>query len=232
MSWKGKLLTVLLIIFSTIEIFGEESYSPNLVHIFKPLLTTTLLLMLWAEQRGFTTFKILTSLALVFSFLGDGFLMYKLDHLFIPGLLCFLVAQLFYIFSFNVNLKRIGQNFRFALSKKWVIGSFLYYLFFMFLIIESIYSKLKFDLILPVMIYGAVLVFMISAAESRRNAINKKAYYFGIAGALFFILSDSLLAINKFVTEINYSGFYIMSTYIVAQYCLVRSAILVDVRRV
>lgn len=232
MSWKGKLLTVLLIIFSILEIFGEESFSPNLVHIFKPLLTTTLLLMLWVETKGFNAFKILSSFALVFSFLGDGFLMYKLNHLFIPGLLCFLIAQLFYIFSFRLNLKRIGQNFRFAISKKWFLGSILYYLIFMLLAVESIYSQLKFELILPVMIYGAILVFMLSAAESRRNAINKKAYYFGIAGALLFVLSDSLLAINKFVTEISYSGFYIMSTYIIAQYCLTRSAILVDVRRV
>ena len=46
-------------------------------------------------------------------------------------------------------------------------------------------------------------------------------------GAIFFIISDSLLAINKFYFPLPYSAFWIMSTYSFAQYFIV-SGILIE----
>ncbi|MBL0146409.1 MAG: hypothetical protein IPP48_12355 [Chitinophagaceae bacterium] len=40
-----------------------------------------------------------------------------------------------------------------------------------------------------------------------------------------FILSDSLLAINKFYHSFAFAGVQIMATYCIAQYCIVRGFI-------
>jgi len=44
--------------------------------------------------------------------------------------------------------------------------------------------------------------------------------HFLTVGALFFILSDSLIALNKFVITLPYQHLLIMGTYYLAQYCL------------
>ncbi|RYF87580.1 MAG: hypothetical protein EOO03_10470 [Chitinophagaceae bacterium] len=48
-----------------------------------------------------------------------------------------------------------------------------------------------------------------------------------IAGAAFFVLSDSLLAINKFHTSLQCS-FMVMVTYCLAQYLVVKGVILLE----
>jgi len=40
-------------------------------------------------------------------------------------------------------------------------------------------------------------------------------------GAVFFMLSDSLLAINRFVTPLPLSGLWVLSTYYTAQILIV-----------
>jgi uncharacterized membrane protein YhhN len=44
-------------------------------------------------------------------------------------------------------------------------------------------------------------------------------------GALFFMLSDSLLAINKFMTPLHLASLAVMTTYIIAQYLIVEGFI-------
>jgi len=46
-----------------------------------------------------------------------------------------------------------------------------------------------------------------------------------IIGALIFMLSDTMLAINKFLEPIAYANVLIMITYIVAQYLIVSGLI-------
>lgn len=44
---------------------------------------------------------------------------------------------------------------------------------------------------------------------------------FVFIGALLFVLSDSLLAWNMFYQKIEYGSFYVMSTYLFAQFLIV-----------
>jgi uncharacterized membrane protein YhhN len=39
-------------------------------------------------------------------------------------------------------------------------------------------------------------------------------------GALFFVISDSLLAVNKFIQPLPYSGVLVLGTYYSAQECI------------
>ena len=54
---------------------------------------------------------------------------------------------------------------------------------------------------------------------------NKRAGQWMMTGALLFILSDSILAINKFYQPFELAGFLIMVTYGFAQLFIVQGAI-------
>ena len=67
-------------------------------------------------------------------------------------------------------------------------------------------------------IYAVCLSLMGLLATLRPNVL---AYGWVVAGALLFILSDSLIALNKFLVPIPGSAFFVMSTYAAAQYLIV-----------
>jgi uncharacterized membrane protein YhhN len=74
---------------------------------------------------------------------------------------------------------------------------------------------------IPVIIYAAVILTMLSGAINRLEKVNRKSYYLVLAGAILFVISDSSIAVNKFSHQFESSGIVIMSTYIVAQYLIV-----------
>ena len=72
------------------------------------------------------------------------------------------------------------------------------------------------EMALPVYVYLAVITTMCIFAAFRASA-NKLVLY----GALFFIASDSMIAINKFLTPVPASDYLIMITYYLAQFLIV-----------
>jgi len=55
--------------------------------------------------------------------------------------------------------------------------------------------------------------------------VNKKAAVHYLLGAAAFVLSDTLLAVNKFYQPFEYAGIFIMLTYCAAQYFIIRGYI-------
>ncbi|HMQ00766.1 MAG TPA: lysoplasmalogenase, partial [Cyclobacteriaceae bacterium] len=76
-------------------------------------------------------------------------------------------------------------------------------------------------LLWPVIIYATVIVWMTLNALFRYGRTNALSFWLVFFGALFFMLSDSMLAINKFMLPFDYAGFFVMFTYITAQYLIV-----------
>ena len=66
---------------------------------------------------------------------------------------------------------------------------------------------------------------MLLMAINTRQQINNKASTFLIIGALLFVLSDSLLAINLFVENHWVMSLSVMATYAAAQYLIVKGAL-------
>lgn len=71
------------------------------------------------------------------------------------------------------------------------------------------------------LLYVAAIGVMGVSAAFRDKVQNPKTYYKVLAGALFFILSDSLLAINKFVNPFEFANLLVLLTYGVAQFLLI-----------
>ena len=65
---------------------------------------------------------------------------------------------------------------------------------------------------------------MLLMALNSRHQINNKASAYFITGALLFVFSDSLLAVNQFVMQHLAFSLGVMATYATAQYLIVNGA--------
>ncbi len=145
--------------------------------------------------------------ALVFSWLGDMLLMLPMD-LFVFGLGSFLLAHIFYIRHFWGVWNRAQITFRplYLLLVGLYLGLLLYLLF-------PTLGSLQ----VPVIVYGLVIsTMLLLALHSGRSGYRW--------GAALFVLSDSILAINKFHTPLPLSALWVMGTYGWAQYGIVFSS--------
>lgn len=201
--------------------FGElasELVDNNTLHLVcKPLIMVTLTLhyIFATPQRS-----VLAIAAMICSFLGDVLLMN--DAYFIAGLVAFLAAHVFYIFVYRqhqfsgeggtlTGVHRVRLAFPVVLA-----GSGL---------VVILYPVLG-DLRIPVLIYAAVITTMTLVAMFRYGRTNAGSFWLVFLGAVCFMISDSVLAINKFLSPLALGGLWIMGTYIVAQFLIVRGLIL------
>ena len=144
----------------------------------------------------------LLGLGFLFSAFGDIFLELPFKASFGLGLCSFLIAHLFYI---SVFLRRI------TITKKRgaAIGLMLLYS----AIIGTIFMiNLDTMLLIPLMIYLTVILVMgISASLGKEN--NPLI----TVGACLFMISDSIIAINSFLSPVFLHSIWVMSTYYLAQ---------------
>lgn len=151
---------------------------------------------------------------LALSWMGDVLLIKGNEPLFfMTGLGFFLLAQLSYAYGFTKmpgnQPKLLRENPLWALPVLAVAVGMLWWLF----------PSLG-DLKLPVTIYvGAIGLMVLSALHF---GYRQPGGPWLVLGASCFMLSDALLAVNKFAFPIPQAGFWIMLTYGSAQYGLVR----------
>jgi len=198
-----------------VHLTGQLLADPILHNSTKPLLIPALAYFFWKETLKTPLNKFVYA-ALFFSWLGDSFLIFAPWNglYFMLGLGAFLIAQLIYIII-NISFVNEGQS---RLVFKWPATLFILYgAGFFSLIIDSLGL-----LTLPVAIYCAVITLMGVTAVGRIGRTESKAALLVIFGAALFILSDSVIAYNKFVAGLEWSGPIVMSTYLAAQYLLVR----------
>lgn len=157
--------------------------------------------------------------ALVFSWLGDVLLLGSESSTAIPffllGLAVFLVAHIVYLISFlkikAVATKSSKPNYN-------IIGPILLYLIaLLYLMWEGLASDMK----IPVLVYGMGISSMAVVGFQLKEVITP-SYFLGFySGVILFLISDSIIGLNRFAFEIPFSGFLIMSTYISAQFLMV-----------
>jgi uncharacterized membrane protein YhhN len=158
--------------------------------------------------------------AMIMSLAGDVFLMLQKEYpqFFVFGLASFLIAHVFYIFAYRQHrseshhpdelqgVQRIRLAFPIILA-----GSGLVFV---------LYPTLG-DLKIPVLLYAIVLVVMVLTALFRFGRTETKSFWMVFIGAVLFMISDSTLAINKFLMPVAHAELIVMSTYILAQYLIV-----------
>jgi uncharacterized membrane protein YhhN len=176
----------------------------------KPLLMITLLLYFLSASSGFPRWRWMVVAALVFSWAGDVFLIW--DNMFIFGLVAFLIAHLFYIIAYHQTGAAKGELRPLDIIKFLLLGSILIWL---------IYPGLG-SMMLPVLVYALVLLGMGIWAHKRRGSTSANSFTLVSIGVVLFVISDGMIAVNKFAFEIPAERILIMSTYMTAQYLIVR----------
>lgn len=212
-----KVVLLLFFMVSLGEILSGIIKSTELHLICKPMIMIILGIYYWLNAS--TSRSTVVLLAIFFSCAGDTLLMFdEADSLFfILGLVAFMISHIFYILSYRLHqhepiadaLQGI-QKLRFAFPVV-LAGTGLV------VILYPALGPLKF----PVMVYALVLVVMVLNALFRYGRTNSKSFSMVLGGAILFMLSDSLLAINKFLQPVTQAGLLIMGTYIIAQFLLI-----------
>ncbi len=202
-------------ILAMLDITGIAANQQMLHFIAKPLLIPALLLLLFFTKSTVPG-KNLLLIGLFFSWLGDVFLLfeYKNALFFIFGLASFLTTHIFYIIYF-LKIKSANTS---LLKKQPVLIALV--LGYGITLVWQLYPHLA-DLKLPVMVYAAVICTMLLCSLHIFFKVNKKAACYYLSGAAAFVLSDSLLAINKFYQPVAFAGIFIMLTYCAAQFFIV-----------
>ncbi|MEN9744543.1 MAG: hypothetical protein RL640_381 [Bacteroidota bacterium] len=217
MLQKQRLFFFLFSIIALVEIYLLAMNMEQFRIYSKPLIIPFLGLTYYTSLNQKTNlFKDAVAIALLFSWLGD--LLLQKESLFVPGLLAFLTAHIFYIL-FYVRTKSEKISF-FKLRPVMLIAVLAYLIEFMYLLWPSL-GGMK----IPVLIYGITISTMLSAAIWQYQKLDDRTSLFLIIGAALFVTSDSILAINKFSSPFDSAGIFIMATYILAQLFIVLGAI-------
>lgn len=192
-----KFLFILLTLIFIGDLYLIAQGDDRSMRIFtKPLLIPLLMLLYTYKNK---TINYLFLVGLIFSFLGDVFLLFNWG--FLPGLGSFLTAHVLYVFCFKRK------------TKKQYYILLLPLILFLISLIGFLYPYLE-EMKIPVIFYAIVISVMFYFAATTKNR-------WLIIGAIFFVISDSILSINIFYESSIIREMLVMITYIAAQYFLV-----------
>lgn len=186
--------------------------------VAKPLATVAVLIMVLASAplptpryRGLIAAGLLCSLA------GDVLLMLPGD-LFLPGLVAFLAAHLCYLTAFRSDGGGAGPVGLLALVVLAGAG-----------VLSVLWPSLG-AMRIPVLVYVAVILTMCWMALGRWWVTRAPGSGLAALGAVFFVASDSVLALDRFRSPIPMSPLLVLGTYYAAQ-ILIASSVGAPARR-
>lgn len=212
------LFSLFILISATLHIRAEYKGPRTQVYIFKPLTTSLILLMALLSPVSVSVFyKYAVVAGLLFSLGGDVFLMLPSDR-FVAGLVSFLVGHLCYIAAFV----SVGGFY----TSGWGLLPFLLYgIIIAAILLPSVPGPLRG----PVVAY--ILVILVMAWQALGNWQSLRDWgqtgqswaLLAFAGATFFVISDSVLAIDRFRLKFKAARLTVLSTYFLAQWLIALS---------
>ena len=205
------LLTVAVLISSVVAIGGHElgSASRWLVYVFKPLTTGLILaLALTAPGPRLARYKLAIAIGLAFSLAGDVFLMLPGD-LFLPGLLSFLLAHIAYLVAFTSDVPFGSRPLAFL---AWFgIGVPM-------LLLQ--WPGVPVPLRIPVVLYNIFILTMAGQAASRALTLRVRGAWAAAFGAALFVLSDTMIGLDRFRPGVKLTPVLVLGTYYAAQWLI------------
>lgn len=211
---------------ASLNLFAEASQNIPLIYATKPLLMILLGIHFYLNSSADNFYGRFILIGLFFSFLGDTFLMFRetgtnSQQLFLLGLGSFLITQLLYFLAFWKYAK--GKGF---VKKQPSIAL----LFLAFLVGNSLFllPDLPAAFKIPVLVYSTVITLMVLSCTNLYQLIPSNIFIVLVIGVLLFMCSDTLIGLNQFKKEeiqIPFPRLAIMSTYIMAQFLIVKGSI-------
>jgi uncharacterized membrane protein YhhN len=215
-------LHLLFVIIVVLELTSRYVDRIQLEYMVKPLIMIWIAtyFLLYRQKKQFT---VPVLVAFFFSWVGDNFLMFsgKNELFFFAGVGGFFVAQLTYIYIFTtfseVSVRGMIRKNPLLIVPFLVFVAGIYILLFPGL--EGLMKPI-------ILVYALSLMGMSLMSLNRKGRVGQTSFRLVFIGSLLFLISDSMIALNKFYHEFTLAGFWIMITYIAAQYLIMRGLIL------
>jgi uncharacterized membrane protein YhhN len=207
-------LSIWAFVFGVLAIRAHYKGPRLLVYLFRPITMAVIIsLVLEAGSHAGPYYRYAIAAGLVISLAGDVFMMLRKKR-FLEGLICFLVAQVCYTFAF---LSGIRLKF-----SSWPTLPLLIWTVLVVVILYPHLGKMR----VPVIIYILVIITMARAALERSIQLPGTAALAAAAGGVFFVISDSILAFDRFVKPFRSAQAFILSAYFAAQWLIALSVCL------
>ncbi len=176
--------TLLLSAVAAVLYLPVQGREPSLRRSFVKTVSTALLAVLAYIEGG----PLLLVVALALSFAGDFFLSRDGEKPFLAGLTSFLAAHLVYVPLFL----SVGGGTDMLLWQPWRIGLAVLAILGAGLLLRRLLPAAGTQMRVPVAVYTAAILAMLLAAATVPSPVI-------LIGAVLFVLSDSLLAIGRFL---------------------------------
>ena len=199
---------VILLLVSVVNIIGAEKRILKITWVTKPLLIPLIIIIYSIDNPAINWWLIV---GLIFGMGGDVLL---IGHKkFLLGLVSFLFGHIVYIIVF------LGTINSFTAFELWYILLILPYA----IIAIFIFKNLKEDLgkmFIPTLVYMLIIMFMSLSALLIALMVTITGGWITYFGSILFVLSDAILAWNKFHKKVAHAQFWILSTYIIGQFLI------------
>lgn len=198
-------LVAAVLIAAVLATWSQVRSRQSLHHVTKPLATALIIAVAAAATAPVpAAYKWFILAGLVFSLLGDIALMFP-DKWFQAGLVAFLAAQVLYILAFKPQPGHPVSPLTFL--------PFVLYGLLMFFLLAPHLGPLK----VPVFVYIAAITLMAGFAAARYVDRGGTKPLLAFAGAMLFLVSDSVLAYDRFARKIPGARVLVLGTYFPAQ---------------
>lgn len=207
-----RVVSLLALVSATLRIVCEYTGPSWLIAVTTPGTMACILLVAYLSihEAGASRYGFLVVLAILISAIGDILLMPPVDK-FLEGVAAFLIAHLVYTAAFLG-----GIGWRGSVQKALL---FVLYGALMGLLLWPGLGDMR----IPIVVYIAIIMFMGWRAWERSAQLATPGTTVAALGAMLFILSDTILALNRFRAPFASSGALVLSTYFTAQWLLALS---------
>jgi uncharacterized membrane protein YhhN len=199
------ILSACVLLSAGLTIWTDAKGRRGLFRVSKPLTTALVITVaLIAETPVPAAYKTLVLAGLLCSLTGDIALMFP-EKWFTAGLVSFLAAHVLYILAFKPGP---GRPISAGMFIPFIIFGLL-----MFRLLAPSLGQMKF----PVLVYIAAITVMAGLAAGRFVDRGGTRPLLAFAGAVLFLISDSVLAYDRFAKKIGPAQAIILGTYFPAQ---------------
>ena len=214
------ILAVMTIILKSSESLKTKT---DLIKIVKPIpAISAAIFTVYMNLPTPALFYLLLAIALVFCALGD----IGMEINILPGLGLFLFAHIFYTANFFLQSLTIGLTIVPLIIFAVCLAVMLGYIFFYQRYLKTTQMDVETTLLKAVNVYALMVSLTLSTALLLWLTSDVVLGFIPFVGAIFFVLSDSIIGIREFHHDIKNAEVIILSTYYLAIFLLSLGSIL------